>query len=64
MAIGDSYNDVDMSKVAGMAVAMGNAPEAVKQAAHLVIESNDEDGVAKYLDEFLVAGQYTTSSHR
>jgi Cof subfamily protein (haloacid dehalogenase superfamily) len=49
MVIGDSYNDVDMFKVAGLAVAMGNAPDEVKQAAHITVGTNDEDGLARYL---------------
>ena len=35
-----------MFEIAGMAVAMSNAPEEVKAAADLVAQSNDEDGVA------------------
>lgn len=45
LVIGDSRNDMSMFEVAGMAVAMGNAPARVKAAAHLVAPSNDEDGV-------------------
>jgi hydroxymethylpyrimidine pyrophosphatase-like HAD family hydrolase len=54
MVIGDSYNDVDMFKVAGLAVAMGNAPDAVKQAAHITIETNDEDGLARHISQKFV----------
>lgn len=61
MVIGDSYNDVDMFKVAGLAVAMGNAPDDVKQAAHITIGTNDEDGVAKYIGSLLEANQRTNS---
>ncbi len=46
LVIGDSHNDISMFGIAGMAVAMGNAPEEVKAAADLVAPSNDEDGVA------------------
>jgi Cof subfamily protein (haloacid dehalogenase superfamily) len=52
MAIGDSYNDVDMFKIAGIAVAMGNAHEDVKQQAHTTIGTNDEDGLAQYISKF------------
>jgi Cof subfamily protein (haloacid dehalogenase superfamily) len=51
LVIGDSHNDISMFKVAGMAVAMGNAPGEVKAAADLVAPSNDEDGVAWVLRE-------------
>jgi Cof subfamily protein (haloacid dehalogenase superfamily) len=46
IAFGDAENDVPMLEAAGVAVAMGNAVEAVKRAADLVTGSNDEDGVA------------------
>jgi Cof subfamily protein (haloacid dehalogenase superfamily) len=51
LVIGDSKNDVSMFASAGMAVAMGNAPDEVKAAADLVAPSNDEDGVAWVLRE-------------
>ena len=51
LVIGDSHNDVSMFGIAGMAVAMGNAPEGVKAAADLVAPSNDQDGVAWVLRE-------------
>ncbi|MCR4400570.1 MAG: Cof-type HAD-IIB family hydrolase [Syntrophomonadaceae bacterium] len=46
MAIGDSYNDIDMLRWAGVGVAVANAPEAVRRAADLVTLSNDDGGVA------------------
>jgi Cof subfamily protein (haloacid dehalogenase superfamily) len=55
LVIGDSQNDVSMFEIAGMAVAMGNAPEEVKAAADLVAPSNDEDGVAWVLRELVGA---------
>ena len=56
LVIGDSHNDISMFGVAGMAVAMGNAPEEVKAAANLVAPSNDEDGVAWVLRELVLKG--------
>lgn len=47
MAIGDSYNDVSMLKNVGFAVAMGNAPEDIKDIADYVTDSNELDGFAK-----------------
>lgn len=49
MAVGDSYNDLAMIKWAGTGVAMGNACEAVKEAADFVTVSNEEEGVAEAL---------------
>lgn len=32
---------------------MGNALDVVKEAADVIIGSNDEDGIAEYLEELL-----------
>jgi Cof subfamily protein (haloacid dehalogenase superfamily) len=45
MAIGDAANDVQMLEAAGTAVAMSNAPAAVKQVADWIAPSNNEHGV-------------------
>lgn len=49
VAIGDAPNDLSMLATAGTAVAMGQAPDAVKQAAHVVVPDVDEHGVAHAL---------------
>ena len=38
-----------MLALCGRGIAMGNAVEAVKEKADLVIGSNEEDGIAEYL---------------
>lgn len=48
-AFGDDYADIGMLELCGMGIAMGNAIEAVKEKADLVIGSNDEDGIAAVL---------------
>jgi Cof subfamily protein (haloacid dehalogenase superfamily) len=45
-AVGDYYNDVEMFKVSGLAVAMGDAPPEVLKAAHLVAPASDQGGAA------------------
>jgi Cof subfamily protein (haloacid dehalogenase superfamily) len=53
IAIGDDVNDVAMLQHAGLGVAMGNArPEAVA-VADLVIGTNAEEGLAKFLEELV-----------
>lgn len=47
MAIGDNFNDLPMLTLAGLGVAMGNAPEAVKQGADCITLSNLEQGASK-----------------
>jgi len=50
MAIGDSFNDLEMIEYAGLGVAMGNARPEVKAKADLVTGTNQEDGVAQALE--------------
>lgn len=52
MAIGDAPNDVGMLQLAGVAVAMDNASDVVKQTAHWVAPSNDDHGVHAALVKF------------
>jgi hypothetical protein len=52
VAIGDNYNDQGMIEFAGMGVAMGNAPDAIKAVANYVTDTNNNDGVAKVLEHF------------
>lgn len=54
MAIGDSYNDQEMIKFAGLGVAMGNAPDDIKELADHVTDTNMNDGVAKVVEEFVL----------
>lgn len=51
-AFGDDYNDLDMLRGCGIGVAMGNAGSEVKSAADFVCDTNDRDGVAKWLEQF------------
>jgi len=46
-AIGDGLNDLEMLTEAGVGIAMGNAPDAVKSVADWVTGTNDEAGVAQ-----------------
>ena len=50
---GDGYNDIAMIEYAGLGVAMGNAQEAVKQAADYITATNDEDGLVQVIREFM-----------
>lgn len=53
IAFGDDYNDLDMIRECGLGIAMGNAPEEVKNAAKKVAETNDHDGVAIELERII-----------
>lgn len=49
MMVGDSHNDLDALRVAGVPVAMGNAEPEVKAAARDVVGSVEEGGLAEAL---------------
>lgn len=58
--IGDMFNDVAMFAHAGFSIAMGNATAEVKAQADVVTDTNENDGFAKAVDQFVlhpVAGQ-------
>ena len=52
MALGDSGNDITMLRQAGLGIAMGNAPDDVKQTADICVDRNDEDGAAKAIEQY------------
>ncbi len=54
MAFGDGANDLDMMKEVGTGVAMSNGKEEIKEAADYIAASNDEDGVARFLEEYVL----------
>lgn len=54
-AIGDGGNDVAMFRIAGLAIAMGQAEAEVARQADRVTGTNEEDGVAMAIDRFILA---------
>ncbi|MBI4978903.1 MAG: HAD family phosphatase [Spirochaetes bacterium] len=48
---GDNLNDLPMFAIADTAVAVSNAPQAVRSAAEVVIGTNEDDSVIKYIEE-------------
>lgn len=53
IACGDSENDLDIMKAAGLGVAMANAPREIREMADDITLSNDEHGVAAMLEKWL-----------
>lgn len=51
---GDGFNDISMIKYAGVGVAMGNAQEAVKEAADFITGTNDDDGLVQVMEKFVI----------
>jgi len=56
VAFGDSGNDIEMFKIAGASVAMGQADASLKAVATYVSAPNDDDGVALAIERLLAAG--------
>lgn len=54
MCIGDSENDISMLKFAGIGVAMGNGLQMVKDIADYITDTNDNDGVSKAVEKFVL----------
>jgi hydroxymethylpyrimidine pyrophosphatase-like HAD family hydrolase len=54
IAFGDNFNDLSMLEAAGLGVAMGNADEAIKARADLVIGTNLEAGIAGTIYKHLI----------
>ena len=51
VVFGDSLNDLPMFEIADVSCAVANAMDEVKEAADIVIDSNEEDGVARYISQ-------------
>ena len=54
MAVGDHFTDIEMLQYAGIGVAMGNAPAAVKASADWVTTTIEEDGVARAIEKWIL----------
>jgi Cof subfamily protein (haloacid dehalogenase superfamily) len=52
--LGDQPNDVLMFKRSGVSIAMGNASEEVQREATYVTASNEQEGFAKAVEEFIL----------
>ena len=49
-AFGDELNDIDMLTHAGIGIAMENALDEIKAVSNFICPSNDEDGLAKWIE--------------
>ncbi|MGV0034236.1 MAG: Cof-type HAD-IIB family hydrolase [Candidatus Azotimanducaceae bacterium WSBS_2022_MAG_OTU7] len=54
VAFGDAENDIAMFRLAGESVAMGQAEADIKNAADHVTASNENDGVAEFIENRLL----------
>lgn len=54
LAIGDSSSDLEIIKACGLGIAMGNAPDYIKEAANDVVATNVEDGLALAFEKYVL----------
>ena len=54
MAIGDNFNDIEMIQNAGLGIAMNNGSPVAKEVASVIAPSNNDDGVAKVMEQYIL----------
>lgn len=54
ITVGDNVNDIEMIKKAGLGVSMENAGDNIKEIADFVTTDNNNDGVAKVIEEYIL----------
>jgi Cof subfamily protein (haloacid dehalogenase superfamily) len=54
MVVGDSFNDISMFAIAGLSIAMGQAPQTVAEHATARTTSNMEDGLALAIERYIL----------
>jgi len=54
IAVGDSQNDIHMIEMAGLGVAVENARDEVKACAQVIAQSNENDGVAHVIKQYIL----------
>jgi shikimate kinase len=65
-AVGDGVNDVEMLEFAALGIAMGHAPDVLKDVATWIAPSNASDGLAAAIDRLMADGRLgpSTSTER
>lgn len=53
IAIGDSYNDLEMIQYAGLGVCVDNGYDDIKKHAKYIAKSNEDSGVAEVINKFI-----------
>ena len=54
IGFGDGVNDLAMFRECGIGVAMGNAEEKLKDMADYITQTNDEHGVAEFIEKYIL----------
>ena len=53
-AFGDDVNDIDLLEFSGISVAPGNAVVEVKEMADCICDTNENDGVAQWIEKYVL----------
>ena len=61
--IGDGPNDVEMFKQAGLSIAMGQGVDEVKEAANYLTTSNDDEGWARGIEQYVLGAYQSARSY-
>ena len=54
VVFGDDVNDIEMLRECSTGVAVANAIDEAKAVADYICDTNDNDGVAKWLEDMLI----------
>ena len=54
VAIGDNSNDLGMIEKSGLGIVMGNSAPEIKEKADCITDGNDNDGVAKAIENWIL----------
>ncbi len=57
IACGDGYNDLSMIRFAGLGIAMANAAKDIQSEADFVTFSNEDEGVAHVIEQFILTNE-------
>jgi Cof subfamily protein (haloacid dehalogenase superfamily) len=60
VAVGDNWNDLEMIEEAGLGVAMGHAPQGVRDRADYVCGTAEQEGVREVIERFFLRDGHPT----
>lgn len=55
IAVGDSTNDIEIMKTAGLSIGMGNSVQEVKDICKVLVSDNNHNGCVEAIEKYLIA---------